>query len=634
LVGICVGAAESKTGSYLVFFLCYALAISMTLGYAYIAQKSRDGMAQWDLADRVKVAGLLVMVATVVYLVLPRFPAGQLGAQPHSEHFYHNDDWERQAESTSQQVSQTANRQQVAQDLANQTQQGADAGKASTGAKREGNLGEYRYAGFSEEMDIENPDPKGDRFSNGLLAYVRADRPLYLRAQIFDVFDGQSWSKSSASTVKLRVPGKGLELYAGPDLGQVERYEVLVERNLGSYVAAAAVPVRLHFPGTVVGRDVFGQLKAPGNLKRGTAYSVESVLTVKQERLFSERAYQALPGYLQLPDEMDERIVELAKRVTAGTSTELEAAIALESHLRNEYDYSLESVFSSQGVTPLSEFLFETRYGHCEYFASALVVMLRSLDIPARLVTGFSATQKNPLTGYYEIYALDGHAWVEAYIDELGWMVLEPTAFYDGPMPEQSSLSAQQISSYVERQRKIREAVGEAPFTLANVLIAIWQAAALAVTVVLSYLKLAAVTGWRFLLVGAVLACICWYLLLQVRPYWQARCIYLRAQSASHNRGSAAIGHYLAAIDALLRLAGHERAPGQTIECFLQTLESFELNLDHYGMSETFNRVHYAYGEVGDAVDAEYYRLVLEHLYRSGLKRLRYHVNIQSSTPG
>ena len=72
-------------------------------------------------------------------------------------------------------------------------------------------------------------------------------------------------------------------------------------------------------------------------------------------------------------------------------------------------------------------FLFETKTGHCEYFASAMAIMLRLQGVPARLVTGFSATNKNPLTGYFEVRALDAHAWVEAYFPAHGWVTFEPT---------------------------------------------------------------------------------------------------------------------------------------------------------------------------------------------------------------
>src|SRR5690606_12480839 len=94
-------------------------------------------------------------------------------------------------------------------------------------------------------------------------------------------------------------------------------------------------------------------------------------------------------------------------------------------------------------------FLFETKRGHCEYFASALAVMLRTQGIAARVATGFSLGEANPITGFYEVRALDGHAWVEAYIPDAGWLMLEPTPFY--PLPDASSEEMKQVANETER---------------------------------------------------------------------------------------------------------------------------------------------------------------------------------------
>jgi hypothetical protein len=126
------------------------------------------------------------------------------------------------------------------------------------------------------------------------------------------------------------------------------------------------------------------------------------------------------------------------------------AATRLEQYLRSEYEYSFSTVVRSQGVIPLEEFLFETRRGHCEYFATAMAIMLRTQRIPARLVTGFSATTYNPLTGYYEVRALDAHAWVEAWFPQYGWVLFEPTAFYALPPPQEDRTTGEQLSAYLD----------------------------------------------------------------------------------------------------------------------------------------------------------------------------------------
>jgi protein-glutamine gamma-glutamyltransferase len=76
---------------------------------------------------------------------------------------------------------------------------------------------------------------------------------------------------------------------------------------------------------------------------------------------------------------------------------------------------------------PLAHFLFDRRKGHCEYFASAMAVMLRQLGIPARVVTGFQSGTYNPITGWHVIRTSDAHSWVEAYLDRRGWTTFDPT---------------------------------------------------------------------------------------------------------------------------------------------------------------------------------------------------------------
>ena len=76
---------------------------------------------------------------------------------------------------------------------------------------------------------------------------------------------------------------------------------------------------------------------------------------------------------------------------------------------------------------PLANFLFERKQGHCEYFASSMAVMLRTLKIPARVVNGFRSDEFNDLTGSYIIRARNAHSWVEAYFPRYGWITFDPT---------------------------------------------------------------------------------------------------------------------------------------------------------------------------------------------------------------
>ena len=129
--------------------------------------------------------------------------------------------------------------------------------------------------------------------------------------------------------------------------------------------------------------------------------------------------------YLQLPP-LDPRIPALAWSMAAGARSDTARARAIETHLRRDYGYTLE-LPSTEPADPLAHFLFERRKGHCEYFASAMTVMLRALGIPARLVTGFQSGMWNPFSNMYVIRASDAHSWVEGWIPGRGWTVFDPT---------------------------------------------------------------------------------------------------------------------------------------------------------------------------------------------------------------
>jgi transglutaminase-like putative cysteine protease len=130
--------------------------------------------------------------------------------------------------------------------------------------------------------------------------------------------------------------------------------------------------------------------------------------------------------YLQLPKRLDPRVRELAEQVTQEAANPYDKAMALQSHLRTQYGYTLQ-LPSSPPPDPLANFLFERKRGHCEYFASAMAIMLRTLGIPARLVNGFLSGEFNQFTGSYVVRARDAHSWVEAYFPGHGWVTFDPT---------------------------------------------------------------------------------------------------------------------------------------------------------------------------------------------------------------
>ncbi len=129
--------------------------------------------------------------------------------------------------------------------------------------------------------------------------------------------------------------------------------------------------------------------------------------------------------FLQVP-ELDPRIPALAKLATAGATNPYDKAVALSAYLQSHFGYTLD-LGGSSGGDPLSNFLFVRRAGHCEYFATAMTVMLRTLGIPARYINGFQTGEYNSVGGDFIVRASDAHSWVEAYFPGHGWITFDPT---------------------------------------------------------------------------------------------------------------------------------------------------------------------------------------------------------------
>jgi transglutaminase-like putative cysteine protease/drug/metabolite transporter superfamily protein YnfA len=137
------------------------------------------------------------------------------------------------------------------------------------------------------------------------------------------------------------------------------------------------------------------------------------------------------------------RIHSLAMQVTAGATTPYDAAEAIESYLRSNYKYTLKPARAPGGQDRLAYFLFTSREGYCEYFATAMGDMLRALGIPVRLVNGYGPGTYDAKLGRYVVRESDAHTWPEVYFPQYGWIPFEPTpdGVY-GPIPRRGSAGA------------------------------------------------------------------------------------------------------------------------------------------------------------------------------------------------
>lgn len=154
--------------------------------------------------------------------------------------------------------------------------------------------------------------------------------------------------------------------------------------------------------------------------------------------------------YLELPVNLDSRITSLTANVLqrAEARNGYDAARAIESYLRENYGYTLE--LKAGGPDPLADFLFNVRAGHCEYFATAMAVMLRTHGIASRIVNGFLPGEYNEAAGAFTVRQSDAHSWVEVYFPQTNsWVTFDPTP-PAGRAPHVSSGLAGQLAKYSE----------------------------------------------------------------------------------------------------------------------------------------------------------------------------------------
>jgi hypothetical protein len=119
-------------------------------------------------------------------------------------------------------------------------------------------------------------------------------------------------------------------------------------------------------------------------------------------------------------------VTELARTVTAGAATPYDQAVALERYLRR-YPYDLAVAPAPPQQDAVDYFLFDAKTGYCDYYASAMVVLARSLGIPARLATGYATGEYDAEARAFVVHGDDAHSWPELYFPGAGWVPFEPT---------------------------------------------------------------------------------------------------------------------------------------------------------------------------------------------------------------
>jgi transglutaminase-like putative cysteine protease len=301
------------------------------------------------------------------------------------------------------------------------------------GAGLGGNTGGVStMSGFSDTVTLGNFGriQENDQVVMRVRIENEAPRAIRWRGIALDKFDGRSWNRTKTAVKEPRVKNER-------DLIQVD----LARRQDGMtlqtvYLEPILAPVLFGIPRMVgiqgnfpvLYRDTHGAITFQRTDER-VSYKVLSDTEVPSEtRLRADRVpYSAdFSNYLQLPERIDPRVAALTKELTAASTNRYDTARLVEAYLQNEFGYTLEQ--KAGGNDPLADFLFNVREGHCEYFATAMAMMLRTQGIATRIVNGFQRGEYNDTADVYVVRQRNAHSWVEVYFPGTEtWVAFDPT---------------------------------------------------------------------------------------------------------------------------------------------------------------------------------------------------------------
>jgi hypothetical protein len=263
---------------------------------------------------------------------------------------------------------------------------------------------------------------------------IRVEKPLpphlHWRGMVMTQFDGKEWTRPEALQ---RVPVR--QQNGGYILGERQPASKTVLQTV--YVEPMSTAALFH-----CGQPRFvSNLRGLAQDSTGTFYRAEygmrlsytvvsaldetPVEQLRQDPLHYDAQTRAT--FLQLPPAFDNRVAQLARDITANATNGYDQARAIEQYLKTHYTYTLD-LQRGKEPDPIVDFLFETRRGHCEYFASAMALMCRSLGLATRLAGGYQLGEYNDLNNTYVVRQKDAHAWVEVYFPQAGtWVEFDPT---------------------------------------------------------------------------------------------------------------------------------------------------------------------------------------------------------------
>jgi len=264
---------------------------------------------------------------------------------------------------------------------------------------------------------------------------------VYMRGTSLDFYDGRNWLKSGhAKRLTDAVQTNTVNLNYHPYLaGNWLQQRIFLESAVTPYIFGINYPYSYRFSKPIELSIDYesGSVRLAREKQEKISYTSYSLREMENSRvrIAAERNTDGLQPlhtrftrlYLQKPwGDLDHRIHDLGEKITENAASLYEKTVRIQNYLLTNYTYSLD--FIEKGTEdPLGEFLFDRKTGHCEYFATAMVMLCRAVGIPARIVNGYYCTEWNNYGEYFIVRQQDAHSWAEAWFASTGWISFEPT---------------------------------------------------------------------------------------------------------------------------------------------------------------------------------------------------------------
>ena len=281
------------------------------------------------------------------------------------------------------------------------------------------------------------------------------DHAFKWRGVALDAFTGRGWKRSNeARRSEQKTSERGFyQLGTTAALDRLTHQTVFLEPIDSTVLFAAPRAIAVQGDFAFLRIDAEGSMQSRRHDFERIVYKVISDTNDPDPDALRRdlRPYPvAYTRYLLLPASVDPRVASHANAmiVNADARNRYDAARAIESQLQEDYGYTLE--MKAGGPDPLADFLFRVKAGHCEYFSTAMAVMLRTQGIAARVVNGFLPGEYNEAADAYTVRQSDAHSWVEVYFPETNsWVTFDPTPAA-GRIESQRTGFAAQIGKYAE----------------------------------------------------------------------------------------------------------------------------------------------------------------------------------------